>query len=153
MIVCPTDEPTLIVSSESQQNVELGGTVALFCEYKGNPKPRVMWYHINPITDQVRNRPAREDDEMHLKIENVTYHDEGHYYCEALNHNPITNKEVIVRSSKIVVDIFGKPAIIQKKELNHGYRGTETDIEQLFCSDPPPSLVYWTYGSLRIDVQ
>jgi hypothetical protein len=147
-------DPYLVDAADSQQNVELGHSVRLFCDYKGNPIPKIMWYQINPITDQVRNRPTDSDENPGvLVLQNVTYHDEGHYYCEALNHNSITNKEVVVRSSKITVDVHGKPAIIQKNEVTYGYRGTNTDIEQLFCSDPPPTAVYWTYGSLRIDVQ
>ncbi|CAG2102918.1 unnamed protein product, partial [Medioppia subpectinata] len=143
-------EPTLIRASEPQQSVELGDSIRLYCEYDGNPVPKIMWFHINPITDQVRNRPNNEANASFLVIQNATYHDEGHYYCEALNHNSITNKELIVRSAKIIVDIMGKPAIIQKKDTAYGYRGTDTDVEQIFCSDPTPTSVYWQYGSMRV---
>ena len=47
------------------------------CEYDGNPKPKVMWFHINPITEQVRNRHSTAEDSGVLVITNITYHDEG----------------------------------------------------------------------------
>jgi len=146
-------EPTLVSSSDPQQSVELGESLRLFCNYEGNPRPKIMWFHINPITDQVRNRPNDENNANELVISNATYHDEGHYYCEALNHNRITNKELIVRSAKIIVDIMGRPAIIQKKNTAYGYSGKDTDVEQAFCSDPTPSQVYWQYGSMRVDIK
>lgn len=37
----------------------------------------------------------------------------GDYYCEAINHNSLTGKDIITRSSKFVVDVFGPPAFIQ----------------------------------------
>lgn len=76
----------------------------------------------------------------------------GHYYCELLNHNPITNEDKIVRSARMVVDVFGKPAVVQKPDYAYGSRTEDSEIEQVFCSDPPPTNVYWTYGSFRIDV-
>ncbi|CAG2123183.1 unnamed protein product, partial [Medioppia subpectinata] len=44
-------------------------------------------------------------------------------------------------------------AIIQKKDTAYGYRGTDTDVEQIFCSDPTPTSVYWQYGSMRVDIK
>ncbi|XP_054167069.1 irregular chiasm C-roughest protein-like [Oppia nitens] len=145
-------EPTLVRATEGQVTAELNNTVDLFCEYEGNPKPKIYWYQINPLTDQVKNRPINGENANNLVIHNATYNDEGHYYCEAINYNDITHKEMVARSGRITVDITGRPEIVRRSNPTYGYRSTDTDIEQVFCSDPAPSEVVWLFGSLTFPV-
>jgi hypothetical protein len=146
-------QPRLSKASDPQQTVEIGQPFSLECNYDGNPVPKITWYHINPISDEVRERLNSVEDPRVLWIKNATYHDEGHYYCEGLNHNVLIDKDFVVRSAKFTVDIIGKPAVIQNPGAIQGYRSAITDVEQLFCSDPLPTSVYWRFGSMRIDVR
>lgn len=70
-------QPHLLRASNQRQSVVLGNTTRLFCDYDGNPKPEVYWYHINPISDVVRQRSAESQNSNELYIRNVTYNDEG----------------------------------------------------------------------------
>jgi hypothetical protein len=71
------DQPRLNKASDPQQTVEVGQSFSLECNYDGNPVPKITWYHINPISDVVRERLNGEEDPRILSIKNATYHDEG----------------------------------------------------------------------------
>ncbi len=72
-----TDEPRLLKASDPQQTVELGDSIRLFCDFDGNPKPKILWSQINAISDVVRDRPNDANNASVLIIQNATYHDEG----------------------------------------------------------------------------
>ena len=68
----------------------------------------------------------------------------GDYYCEGINE--IKDKQNKVRPPKIAVNVRGKPQFLKDKESVIGYQSTNTIIEQIFCSDPAPTSVEWSYG-------
>ena len=76
----------------------------------------------------------------------------GEYFCEATNR--INTIDYVVRSSNIVLDIYGTPAFLtQTPYATEGRRGSPSYVSMLFCSDPPPTKVYWQFGSIRLDVK
>jgi len=78
---CDTDTPRL-QNTSSQQTIAVGTPTKLYCNYEGNPRPNIRWYHINPRSGETSPVANFGRDQAILEIENVTYSHEGQLtYC------------------------------------------------------------------------
>nr|XP_027204918.1 hemicentin-2-like [Dermatophagoides pteronyssinus] len=144
--------PRLVNIDFPRKNITVGDDMQFECTFVGNPPPKIRWCFTDAIRNNLYYPKASDDNPGVLIIKNVTYLNEGSYYCQGINYNWILNKENMVPSSQFAVNIVGRPLFIKDKRTVIGYRGLDTKIEQSFCSDPSPNQVYWIYGSNRIPV-
>lgn len=70
----------------------------------------------------------------------------GDYYCQG--QNAVDGNVITVESTKIAVDVTGKPQFLNGNEPIVGYQNTNTIIEADFCSDPPPKHIEWVYDGI-----
>lgn len=70
----------------------------------------------------------------------------GEYYCEA--ENRIENDINKAMSDQMVVNVVGKPQFLSPNAPVIGYQNANTLVEAVFCSDPPPISVKWTYDTI-----
>ncbi|KAI1285983.1 Irregular chiasm C-roughest protein [Halotydeus destructor] len=139
-----------LLNTSNAQSVLTGSSARLHCYYEGNPVPLVKWYHVNPRSSEV-NMISSSDSQV-LEIANATYNEEGEYFCEATNR--INTIDYVVRSANMMLDIYGSPAFLSPTVMGaEGRRGGQSHVSMHFCSDPPPSKVYWQFGSIRLDAK
>ena len=147
--------PRLIeVQPKESQKVQLGSDMKFVCNFAGNPKPEVRWCFVDAI-NQKDQYP--QTDSGVLLIKNISYQDEGAYYCEGRNYNYNSNSSSnvisVASSSKISLDVVGKPMFFDEHEIVFGYTGMQTQLVQRFCADPTPKRIYWLVGEDRYDVE
>lgn len=179
------------VNTSSSESVSVGSDAQLACIFDGNPEPEVKWLYTDPLS---RSGAASQLAELShpqppgtsrqfLTIRNVTYRNEGDYHCEA--RNQINGLSYAVRSSNMILDVFGEPQFLLKVSQEspeastrpltrppvsdptnsrsrprnkspqdaRAIRGSRSELSLTFCSDPPPSKVFWQFGSIRLDVR
>ena len=141
------------INTSHSESVALGSQAQLACLFDGNPEPEIKWHYTDPLS---RSAMAVQLDnnkhQQYLTINNVTYRNEGDYHCEA--RNQINGVNYGVRSSNIILDVFGEPQFLAKSPTHlKAVQGSRADLALTFCSDPPPNKVYWQFGSLRLDVR
>ncbi|XP_053203120.1 irregular chiasm C-roughest protein-like isoform X2 [Panonychus citri] len=140
------------VNYSTEQSVQTGKSIKLYCFFDGNPKPEVHWYQIDPRTSQHHRIDMPSDNNQILLIANATYSHEGKYYCQATNIiNDVTN---VIKSPPMMLDIYGAPAFPHMEPmLVEGPRGQKSHLTLDFCCDPAPNAVHWYYGSTQLDVK
>lgn len=141
-------EPRILSESDNQR-VQLGNSVSLECKIDSNPEPTINWYHLSVLTGDLKKVAQSEStDQSILLIKNVTYSDEGDYYCEG--SNKINDQVKLVRSRDINIKVTGPPALLKDKETEDGNLEGRSVIDLEFCSDPIPTMVYWKASSCRL---
>lgn len=165
-----TDKPRLVDITKLDPQIRLGSDIRLECKFTGNPKPTIIWTFIDAIYGEEHHPSGSADNPGLLILKNSSYSDEGRlmysnvfhnnnirlgeYYCRGKNHISLTSEEGIAMSNRLIVDIVGKPQFLQQRETLEGYQNTNTRIEKIFCSDPPPTKVQWIYdGSIQHNVE
>lgn len=170
----------LLINTSHSESVLVGSSAQLSCLFDGNPAPTVRWLYTDPLSKIAESIPLHSSSQMssqYLSITNVTYKNEGDYHCEA--QNKINGHHYTVRSSNILLDVFGEPQFLpissQSQQLQlpasgqqqqvhankasqfsattRASQGSNTNISLAFCSDPAPNKVYWQFGSNRIEVR
>lgn len=146
-------KPRLVDITKLDPQIRLGSDIRLECKFTGNPKPTIIWTFIDAIYGEEHHPSGSADNPGLLILKNSSYSDEGEYYCRGKNHISLTSEEGIAMSNRLIVDIVGKPQFLQQRETLEGYQNTNTRIEKIFCSDPPPTKVQWIYdGSIQHNV-
>lgn len=80
-----------------------GGSVKLYCNFEGNPKPSIEWFHRNLNTDEAPTRvPNYGPVQSILEIENATYSHEGKF--------KLRSKNEMIWEGKIVTIIYLSPS-------------------------------------------
>lgn len=103
-------EPRILSESDNQR-IRLGRSVSLNCQIDSNPAPTINWYHFNNLNGELRRVQTESNNPSILLIRNVTYANEGDYYCEGFNKiNEITK---LVRSRDINVKVYGLPSLLK----------------------------------------
>lgn len=144
IVISVSYRPHIAVKTPKVQSVLVGGDVEMICETSGNPKPTITWTFVDYVYNQQHNpSPA---DPSKLVIHNVSYLDEGDYYCEG--ENKIGNDINKATSEKMIVSVSGKPQFLSPNEPVIGFKNENTAVEAVFCSDPPPTRVTWMYDSI-----
>lgn len=95
--------PTVIIPPVSSIDVEIGGTINIFCEALGVPTPIIVWrLNWGNIPTGARVVSTTENGRGRLIISNAITIDSGAYTCEAINNKgsifAIPDAIVIVRS-------------------------------------------------------
>lgn len=143
-----------LVNTSNPESVQLGLDATLACRFDGNPEPEVKWLYTDPLSKTaVAQQLDNSRNKQYLTIRNATYRNEGDYHCEA--RNQINGVYYGVRSSNIVLDIWGEPQFLIKSSPVHmkAVQGSKADLSVSFCSDPQPTKVYWQFGSIRLEVR
>jgi len=70
-----------LLNISSTVSVPTGSPSRLYCNYEGDPKPTIRWYHINPRSGETSYVPNNGPEESVLHILNTTYSHEGEYFC------------------------------------------------------------------------
>jgi len=120
--------PFLINTSHSE-SVALGSQAQLACLFDGNPEPEVKWHYTDPLSRLAAPVQLENNKQQYLLIRNVTYRNEGDYHCEA--RNQINGVFYGVRSSNIVLDVFGEPQFLVKVCV-------ETATVEVFAAERQP---------------
>lgn len=105
-----------ITSESADQRIRLGRSVNLSCQIDSNPAPMISWYHSSILTGEIKKVQTESTNPSILLIKNVTYADEGDYYCEG--SNKINDVTKIVRSRDINLKIFGAPALLRVSDFS-----------------------------------
>lgn len=156
--------PVLVNTSHSE-SVLVGSRASLACNFDGNPEPEVKWLYTDPLsrlpqalvlensqTTTSTSNTINLKSMQNLDISNVSYRNEGDYHCEARNN--INGVFYGVRSSNIILDVFGEPQFLAKgASSTRAHLGTRAELTLAFCADPTPNKVYWQFGSIRLDVR
>ena len=100
-----------IVSESDNQRIKLSKGVSLNCQIDANPAPTINWYHLSVLTGDIRKVQTESTNPSILLIRNVTYSNEGDYYCEG--SNKINEATKLVRSRDINLKVFGAPALLK----------------------------------------
>lgn len=81
------DRPEFIEILPGQLKVLVGETASLYCSFKGNPMPEIMWMKNGHEIEEETERVTVElnDNNTSLRINNIRIEDEGRYSCEATN--------------------------------------------------------------------
>lgn len=107
--------PPTALNSTGSASVELGSEAALSCTFDGNPRPEIRWLFADPLsrshTPMLIENPDKRSPHT-LVIRNVSYRNEGDYHCEA--RNQINGQEFYMRSSNMLLDVFGEPQFLVK---------------------------------------
>lgn len=102
----------LLLNTSASRAVPLGAPAELACIFDGNPAPEVRWHYTDPLARQAASVALDGARQQTLVIRNVSYRNEGDYHCEA--RNQINGIFYGVRSSNILVDVFGEPQFLVK---------------------------------------
>ena len=134
-------------------DLEVGGRQVFTCSADGDPQPEFEWMQKfeerGEETSAFKLGTGRE-----IVIDNVTYEHEGLWRCSASN---TIKGEVRTQHSPVLrVGVSGKPLIqtgrtLEPRSLFEGRLKEKTDLEVVFCSDPPPSKVHWEWGSVQLE--
>ncbi|XP_053565790.1 peroxidasin homolog [Bombina bombina] len=127
-------KPTFIIQPQSTE-VLVGGSVTLECSVSGYPEPRIKWTtdtgELVPINDRFTITSSGG-----LYIQNVTFSEQGSYYCHA------TNSEGALQASAMI--------IVQDRLKFSVSPSIQTVIEgqkaEFSCSahGQPEALITWT---------
>lgn len=142
----------IMLNTSASESVLVGSQAQLECLFDGNPEPEVKWLYTDPLARAASSVQLDNKRQQLLTINNVTYRNEGDYHCEA--RNQINGVNYGVRSSNIILDVYGEPQFLSKSPVHTmAVQGSRADLALTFCSDPPPNKVFWQFGSLRLDVR
>lgn len=142
----------IMLNTSGSESVLVGSQAQLECLFDGNPEPEVKWLYTDPLARAASSVQLDSKRQQLLVINNVTYRNEGDYHCEA--RNQINGVNYGVRSSNIILDVYGEPQFLAKSPSQAKViQGVRSELSLSFCSDPPPTKVYWQFGSLRLDVR
>lgn len=103
--------PFLLNTSHSE-SVVVGHQATLGCVFEGNPEPEVKWHYTDPLSKTAVAHLLDNQKQQYLVIKNATYRNEGDYHCEA--RNQINGVYYGVRSSNIILDVYGEPQFLVK---------------------------------------
>lgn len=101
----------MLVNTSHSESVSVGNRATLACIFEGNPEPEVKWFYTDPMSKYNQALPL-DNKSQYLIMQNVTYKQEGDYHCEAKNR--INGYDYTVRSSNIILDVFGEPQFLVK---------------------------------------
>lgn len=101
-----------VLNSSHSESVLVGSQAQLACLFEGNPQPEIRWFYTDPLSKSASTLQLDNDRKSALTIKNVTYRNEGDYFCEARNY--INGQAYSVRSSNILLDVFGEPQFLVK---------------------------------------
>ena len=152
MNVCFADNPVLLEFFPANQNqrVNIGSDLTLGCRFNANPKPEIRWFFVDSFNH--KNQVLNSDD-GDLVLRNISYLQEGDYFCEGVNFNSSTNLENVVRNRPFSVKATGRPQFLSDNVVISAYNGINSRLENVFCSDPAPKRVYWRVGEEQYDVE
>lgn len=147
-------------SMEIEETALLSSEVEPFeCpEFEANPPAQYRWVHLRGgSTETIRNHVQNKGGGRRLRLENITWFDEGEYRCIAFNTINGVKRET-VSDVCYVLHVTGPPEI-QAKPLpgdrdfyeSIGWVGESVHrLKFRFCSRPPPKMVAWQWGSSHI---
>lgn len=104
-----------LVNTSHSESIRMGQEARLMCQFEGNPQPEIKWLYTDPMSKSAAAQlvdTSAMSDKQFLLIRNTTYRNEGDYHCEA--RNTINGQQYGVRSSNIILDIFGEPQFLIK---------------------------------------
>jgi len=140
-------EPS-IISESANQRIKLGNRMQLECLIDANPPASINWFQSSLLTGETKKIQTESNDQSILLIKNITYQNEGNYYCEG--SNTINGYTKVVRSRDINLQVYGIPGLINEKYITNGNLDSQSEIEFEFCANPDPDLVYWKADSCRL---
>lgn len=147
------------VSEIIEETALLDTTVESFnCpEFEANPPAQYRWVHLHgSSTDAIEIHVQNKSGGRLLRLENITWSNEGEYRCIAFN---IINgfKRELASDVRYVLHVTGPPKIqgrlLADKNFREsiGWAGESVHrLKSRFCSRPPPKLVAWQWGSSHI---
>lgn len=104
--------PPFSLNTSHSESVVVGSQAQLACLFDGNPEPEVKWHYTDPLARSAHAVQLDNSKQQYLTIKNVTYRNEGDYHCEA--RNQINGVYYGVRSSNIILDVYGEPQFLVK---------------------------------------
>ncbi|XP_014467660.1 PREDICTED: kin of IRRE-like protein 3 [Dinoponera quadriceps] len=135
--------------------VQVGITVEPFeCpEFDANPPAQYRWIHPRgKSTGFAKNKGQTKSSSRRLRLERITWSDQGEYRCVAYNTINGVIKETY-SERRYTLHVTGPPEI-QETSPNHvsiGWIGERAHrLKSRVCSQPPPKLVTWEWGSNQI---
>ncbi|XP_032666797.1 hemicentin-2-like [Odontomachus brunneus] len=136
------------------ESVLLGSTVEPFecAEFDANPSAQYRWIHTRRKSAFTNKSSSRR-----LRLERITWSDQGEYRCMAFNTINGVRREKY-SEQYYMLNVSGPPEIQAKPTSDHtsnhesvGWTGERVHrLKSRLCSQPPPKLVTWEWGSNQI---
>ena len=104
-----------LVNTSHNEALHVGQDAKLMCQFEGNPQPEIKWLYTDPMSKSASAHlvdTSGLSDKQFLLVKNLTYRNEGDYHCEA--RNSINGQTYAVRSSNIILDVYGEPQFLAK---------------------------------------
>ena len=98
MLICVV-KPFFRTQPANETRVAVGGTVSLYCDIDGRPKPRVIWLgnNLDVVVNSSRITAYLNGT---LVIRNVVEEDYGDYRCHAAEYHDVSRKIKLERPLK-----------------------------------------------------
>lgn len=143
-----------------KEQVILGSTKDLFeCpEFDANPPAQYRWVHPRRKSTALAMANGQYmGNSRRLRLERITWSDQGEYRCLAFNTINGVTKETYNEHS-YMLHVIGPPEIQANPSSDHtsnhesiGWVGERVHkLKSQLCSEPPPKLVTWEWGSNQI---
>ncbi|EFN75304.1 hemicentin-1 [Harpegnathos saltator] len=146
-----------VAEDDLVKTVQLGSTAEPFVcpEFDANPPAQYRWTHSRRKSTAFTMNGQASSDSRRLRLEHITWSDQGEYTCVAFNTINGVRKETN-NKQRYIINVTGPPEIQAKSDHmnNHesiGWIGERVHTLKIrFCSQPPPKLVTWQWGSNQI---
>ena len=118
-----------VISVDPQGSVDKlynADSVEFRCHAEANPLPSYRW-----VQHSARGSVTLGHEKI-LRLSQVTYEDQGEYYCE------VTNDISSSRSDPITLNIHGPPRVNSDNKHLFLIEGSDASIEVEFCGSPLP---------------
>lgn len=139
------------VGPAAQLEKLLGAKLELTCEAEGQPAPDYTWIQEAADEAAVDGTPPPQirGHNRRLVVHDLTYQDQGRYWCEASNTiGGDGGERLIAKSSPIQVEVIGRPAVVMDAGGGGGsttlsvLTGRDAVVEVRFCADPQPEVTW-----------
>ncbi|XP_065672502.1 mucosa-associated lymphoid tissue lymphoma translocation protein 1 isoform X4 [Hydra vulgaris] len=116
LLLIKTHEHVTITMHPSSEVVQVGGSITLYCQATGFPKPCYQWFHSNNcLKGQCLST---------LKLNNITMAMEGKYYCKVTNpvgsaYSNNADVHVVPMVANIVNGVTAPICSVECKDENH----------------------------------
>lgn len=136
------------------------GNRALFtCIARGNPKPKIVWFHENiPVIETENIKFTNDGNSYRLEILRVSEEDTGWYHCKATNSIGMRDCKARLSTGDIgkhnETSLTKVPPLFTSVAGNRNFKeGEQVSFEFKFTGQPPPTVVWKLNGKpiLRAD--
>ncbi|XP_014674365.1 PREDICTED: neogenin-like [Priapulus caudatus] len=126
----------LLIDPPLDVTIVKGETLHLPCRVTGDPELQVHWFHDGKVVMDSRKVSFGSGNQQ-LYISDVSFLDEGHYYCIA------NNSLGSITSPTSFVDVLIPPYFVRYLKDQYVEAGSSAKLSCLAYGDPPPDVTWY----------